>query len=174
MMVEYSDYMVPKVATLFLAALLLAATPAAGGRPTLEQADKLLTDGEFNRAGAVYTSLLRDQPSSTLLHLRLGASLVKSEQPRDAIVSIDPVITSEPSPEAYGLRAIARFRAGRFRDAASDRDRALADPSKASTLGHYADARLDASEGRYADALEAVDRALKGTRSSISSSVSTS
>jgi tetratricopeptide (TPR) repeat protein len=147
------------LAALVLAAALAAAGPGDARRASAGDADRLLATGEFGRAAEIYRDL---EPSAPDVRLRLAAALLKRERPAEAIAVADAAVAAAPTADAHALRALARFRAGRFRAAEADRDRARALPQAETALAHLADARLLLSDGRAAEALAAVERALAG------------
>lgn len=147
-----------------LVVLLLVAVPSAAEsrRATVGDGDRLFSAGEFGRAVEVYRDLARGAETPPEVHLRLAAALLKRERPVEALAAADAAVARQASADTYGMRAVARFRAGRFRDAEADRDRALAAPPGETALARLADARLLASEGRYAAALASADASLAG------------
>ncbi len=147
-----------------LVVLLLVAVPSAAEsrRATVGDGDRLFSAGEFGRAVEVYRDLARGAETPPEVHLRLAAALLKRERPVEALAAADAAVARRAGADTYGMRAVARFRAGRFRDAEADRDRALAAPPGETALARLADARLLASEGRYAAALVAADASLAG------------
>ncbi len=146
--------------------LLVIASPS----PTLAQkdaplnsADLLLVSGEYRKAADSYRPLSRSAGTSGInARLRLVAALLKRDNAVQALTEADAAVAAQSSGDAYALRSLARFRAGRFALAEADRDAALAAPTSESMLAHYADANLLGSHGAYDRALAALDRALKG------------
>jgi tetratricopeptide (TPR) repeat protein len=144
------------------AVLLLAgggadATRASSGAEMAE-ADRLLVAGEYARAIDLYRSL--DRSGDEGARLRLAAAYLKRDEAAAALGAADAAVTVAPTADAYAMRSLARFRAGRFTAAEQDRDRALTTSPRESAISHLANARLLAAKGRNAEALHALDVSL--------------
>ena len=144
-----------------LLALLLVAVPSPAVTPELAEADRLLFAGEYGRAIGLYRNLAsKESGGEQTARLRLAAALLKRDEAAAALRAADEAVDAEASSDAHALRSLARFRAGRFSGAEKDRDRALSIEVRESAIGHLADARLLAAEGRDEEALRAVDRSI--------------
>lgn len=145
-----------------IAAVLAFASPSSGDarRATAGDADRLLVAGEFGRAVEIYRDLEDSAPD---VRLRLAAALLKRERHAEALAVADTAVAADATADALALRALVRFRAGRFAAADLDRERAAALPQPQTALAHLADARLRLAEGRAAEALAAAERAVAGT-----------
>lgn len=164
-------------ARLAVAAVALAALAAAGAPPpraaakaaawalaSVEEADRLLLAGEYGRAIDLYRSLALEEPrGAPAARFRLAAAHLKRDEAAAALEVSAEVVAARPTADAYALRSLARFRAGRFGDAEGDRDRALDRSPRESRLAHFADARLLASSGRYREALGALEATLESS-----------
>jgi tetratricopeptide (TPR) repeat protein len=140
---------------------LLAVAPAPAGTPEMAEADRLLFAGEYGRAIGLYRNLAnKESRGEQTARLRLAAALLKRDEAAAALRAAEDAVDAAPTADAHAMRSLARFRAGRFEGAEKDRNRALAIEEKESALGHLADARLLAAEGRDEEALRAVDRSI--------------
>lgn len=166
--------------TFALVALLVFVAPVAFFTSTigaadrapvsLDDADRLLLAGEYRRAADAYRNLVdtgaaggsgdRDYVAS--LHARRAIAFVKRDDVPAAIAAAEQAIGASASADSHAVRAIVRFRAGRFPGAAED----VARTGSLSTTGHplalLVRARLALSEGRAAEALDAADKSIAG------------
>src|SRR4051794_5379274 len=105
----------------FLAIVIAVSVFAAPGaragdapRASIDEGDRLLAAGEFGRAADVYAEIARDRSAAPAVRMRLAVALLKRELPGPALVAADAAVDGGSSADARGLRALARFRAGRF------------------------------------------------------------
>lgn len=167
------------IALLSLAALCASATVsrAQAGSPGreplgIEAADRLLLEGEFKAAAEAYAGLLAAAPSNDAqpprertagLHSRRAVAFAKRDDVPAALEAAEQAVSAAGNAESLSVRALVRFRAGRFRAAKDDLDRVRSASEPGHPVANLVFARLALSEGRAADALVAVDKAVSGT-----------
>lgn len=135
----------------------------------IDAADRLLLAGEYRKAAIAYGDLASDAAPSgepgarehaATLHARRAVAFVKRDDVPAAIAAADQAINASASADSHAVRALVRFRAGRFQGASDDIARTLALANDGHPVASLVSARLALSKGRAADALAAAEKSI--------------
>lgn len=137
---------------------------------TADVADRLLLAGEYRKAAEAYLELATPTPSDSAaarnlvasLHARRAVAFVKRDDVPAASAAAEQAVSAASNADSHAVRALVRFRAGRFRVAIDDLERTRELSEAKHPVAQLVRARLALSEGKAAEALVAADLAVAG------------